>query len=105
MTQKVKVPEIFCAGKDDSTKVRAGLMVTGFAYAMVQVAKVSTMGAAKYAPHSWRRVDNAKERYFDAYMRHTLAHASGEKVDPESGLPHLAHAAWNALALIELEKS
>jgi hypothetical protein len=35
-------------------------------------------------------------------MRHLLAQAAGEINDPESGLPHAAHAAWNALAVLEL---
>ena len=26
----------------------------------------------------------------------------GEKFDQESGLPHLAHVCWNALAILEL---
>ena len=39
----------------------------------------------------------------DAFHRHILAQASGEVNDPESGLPHAAHVAWNAIALLELQ--
>jgi hypothetical protein len=35
-------------------------------------------------------------------MRHELAIARGELIDPETGYPHLAHIAWNALARLEL---
>lgn len=34
-------------------------------------------------------------------MPHAWAFWAGENNDPESGLPHMAHAAWNALALVE----
>ena len=29
---------------------------------------------------------------------------NGEKTDDESGLSHLAHLAWNALAILEIER-
>ena len=44
---------------------------------------------------------DAEDRLLDALYRHMLAAAAGEKTDPESA--HAAHAAWNALALLELE--
>lgn len=88
--------------KNDVGKTRAGLMVTDFPRALLSVAQVSTFGADKYAPRSWRSVPDARDRYTDALFRHLLAQAAGELEDPESGLPHAAHAAWNALALLEL---
>ena len=33
-------------------------------------------------------------------LRHILAWKRGETNDPESGLPHLAHAGWNCIALM-----
>lgn len=89
--------------KHDAGKPRAGLMVEDFARALEAVAEVTTFGAKKYAPHSWTTVTDARDRYYDAFLRHILKDAKGEKVDAESGLPHLAHIAWNALALLELE--
>lgn len=89
--------------KYDAGKVRAGLVHTDFARALLAVGAVATFGAAKYAAHSWRTVPAAAERYHDAFVRHQLAAASGELLDPESGLPHASHVAWNALALLELE--
>ena len=47
-------------------------------------------------------VPDGVNRYTDALARHLLAEAIGEKVDPESGLYHAAHAAWNALARLDL---
>lgn len=88
--------------KHDAGKIRAGVMFVDFPHALEAVAKVSTFGCQKYAPHSWTNVPDAEARYFDAFMRHLLAEAKGEIVDKESGLDHLAHVAWNALALLEL---
>ena len=59
------------------------------------VARVFAYGSAKYAPDNWRTFqwDAASDReYWSAFLRHLLADSRGEKNDPESGLPHLAHA-------------
>ena len=36
-------------------------------------------------------------------LRHILAEASGDEIDPDFGLLHAAHTAWNALARLELK--
>ena len=89
--------------KYDAGKPRPGLMLVDFAMAIEAVAEVTTFGAKKYSPHSWMTVPDARDRYHDAFLRHILKDAKGEKVDPESGLLHAAHVAWNALALLELK--
>ncbi len=89
--------------KLDAGKNQVGLMFESFAHALEQVARVSTYGAQKYSRMGWIEVPNGQERYFDALGRHLLKYAAGEKIDGESGLPHLAHAAWNVLAVLELE--
>lgn len=89
--------------KHDAGKIRAGLVLADFPRALLAVGEVATFGAQKYAAHSWRTVPAAAERYRDAFFRHQLAAAAGERIDRESGLPHAAHIAWNALALLELE--
>ena len=35
-------------------------------------------------------------------LRHLLKHFSGEEVDLDSGQLHIAHVAWNVLAVLEL---
>lgn len=56
------------------------------------IVRVLMFGARKYpAADNWKRVDNARERYLDAAFRHLAARARGEVLDPETGLPHLAH--------------
>lgn len=86
--------------KLDAGKIRAGLMVSGFKRALLEVAKVTTYGAAKYTPNGWQDVPDGEARYTDALFRHLFA---SEDCDPESDLLHAAHAAWNALAVLELK--
>lgn len=69
------------------------------------VAEVLTFGAEKYAPDNWRKVPDAERRYLDAAMRHLNAYRSGDQLDDESGLHHLAHAACCMLFLLELSIS
>lgn len=73
-----------------------------FPVAIEGVASVSGFGATKYAWDGWRYVPNGIDRYTDAMVRHLAAEAKGEVLDPESGLPHAWHTAWNALARAEL---
>lgn len=89
--------------KYDQDKPRMALLTGGFPNALEEVGKVLTFGAQKYEAHSWQTVDNGRERYESALMRHLLAPHKGEDTDPESGLLHLTHAAFNALAILEIE--
>lgn len=67
------------------------------------VAAIREYGTSKYHdPENWKRVE--PQRCRDAAYRHWLAYLSGEKVDEESGLPHLWHLACNIAFLIEMEK-
>ena len=70
---------------------------------ILAVTAIREYGISKYhAPDNWKRVE--PQRYRDAAYRHWLAYLSGEKVDEESGLPHLWHLACNIAFLIEMEK-
>jgi len=86
--------------KDDVGKPRCALVLLGFSRALIEVSKVGTLGAQKYADDGWQHVKNGRERYTDAMLRHLLAEHTG-KAD-EDGLSHAAHVAWNALARLEL---
>lgn len=90
--------------KLDHGKNRVGLMVGDFPRALARVAEVATYGAAKYTDHGWRSVPAGESRYRDAMYRHLLADHRGEPMDVESELAHLAHAAWNILAVLELRE-
>ncbi|QFP93571.1 hypothetical protein [Pectobacterium phage CX5] len=89
--------------KYDGGKPRMDLLLSGCPQALTQVAEILTFGAAKYAAHSWQTVPQGEERYLAALLRHLTAHAGGEDKDAESGMSHLAHAACNALFILELE--
>jgi hypothetical protein len=74
-----------------------------FPRAIEAVAGISTFGAKKYAWKGWESVPEGVERYSDALVRHLISEAKGEILDPDSGYLHAAHAAWNALAVLELK--
>lgn len=88
--------------KLDAGKVRIGLVLHGFARALSAVSEVGTYGAKKYTPDGWIEVPNGQARYTDAMYRHLMREAAGEHEDPETGIAHAAHAAWNALARLDL---
>lgn len=88
--------------KLDAGKTRAGLVLHGFARALNAVAEVGTYGAEKYTPNGWIEVPDGQARYTDAMYRHLMREAAGEYADPDTGLAHAAHAAWNALARLDL---
>ena len=88
------------AVKADAGKMRPTLCPVGLIEA---VTAIREYGCEKYHdPDTWKNVE--PQRYRDALYRHWLEYLKGEKVDKESGLPHLWHLACNAAFLIEMEK-
>lgn len=85
--------------KDDKDKPRPSLVPPKIIWAITEVRE---FGCKKYKdPNNWRTVD--MQRYWDAFLRHALkAWLDPYAVDPESGLPHLWHAACNLAFIIEL---
>jgi len=59
---------------------------------------VFSFGERKYARDNWKKGTDWHQFYGSA-LRHLLKWWNGEDIDPESGLPHLAHAIWNVGAL------
>lgn len=68
-----------------------------------QIVQVLTYGAKKYAPDNWRKVPEWRNRYFSALLRHLWAWFIGERLDPETGFNHLAHAGCCLLFLMGRE--
>ena len=87
--------------KLDNGKTKAAVL-HDFALALQAVAQVGTFGAEKYSRGGWQHVPNGQERYSDALWRHLLK-SRHEEIDPDSGLDHLAHLAWNALSVLDLK--
>lgn len=90
---------------DQSAKADAGkLRPTLVPVSLVQaVTLIREYGCAKYhEPENWRKVE--PQRYRDAMYRHWLAYLGGERLDPESGMPHIWHCACNLAFLIEMEE-
>lgn len=68
------------------------------------IVKVYTEGAKKYSDNSWQNLDNGYQRYKAALLRHLLEYEKGNKIDEDTGCQHLAQVAWNAVALLWLDK-
>lgn len=71
--------------------------------AMKELAKVFTIGATKYAPRNW---ENGMSwiSVLASLERHKEAFKLGEDSDKETKCLHMAHVAWNALALVSYYK-
>ena len=83
--------------KDDSNKLDWSLLPLE---AVQEEVKVLMHGANKYGANNYKELDNFKTRYINALFRHMIAYAIGERIDPETGLSHMAHVACNAHFLI-----
>lgn len=66
------------------------------------VVRVLEFGAKKYSRNNWKNCDDVN-RYHRAAISHHIAHLQGEWLDPESHLPHLAHAVCSQLFALYLE--
>lgn len=88
--------------KKDAGKLLAAIPFEDFPDALRELFGVCTFGAEKYSRSSWKKVSGGETRYNDARARH-FADSFREDLDPESGYHHLAHEAWNCLALLQMK--
>jgi len=98
----------------NSDKVRHDLLEP---YAIEELAKVFTAGAKKYEDHNWLKGMNWSTM-LASLKRHISAFEQGEDMDfdphcekcqegtcvSHTGLYHMAHAAWNCMALVSYYK-
>lgn len=87
-------------GQKDVKRARFGLIPPAFLHAL---AEVYGKGAEKYDVNNWRKGYDWEWSY-SALQRHLQAFWGGEETDPESGQPHLAHAAWHCATLFEFHR-
>lgn len=84
----------------NNEKLRYDLMPTD---SVAEFVKVLTYGAKKYAARNWERGQPWSVPYASC-MRHLQAWHSGEDIDSESGLLHLAHAVCNLMFLLAFHR-
>ena len=85
------------AMKADRSKARVDLIPVA---PLLDAAAVLEFGARKYAERNWE-LGFDWSRVYGAALRHLLAFWAGEEDDPETGLPHLAHALCCVMFLAE----
>jgi hypothetical protein len=85
--------------KDDGGKPRLDLIAPE---SLMALGAVLGHGAARYGQGTWKAVPDGRDRYYAAALRHLLAWRAGERRDPSSGQPHMAHVMANAMFLLEL---
>lgn len=84
------------ATKHDEVKIPVHLLPWP---ALLEIAKVLGFGQRKYAAWNWTK-GMAHSRLYRAALGHIGAALSGEDLDPESNLLHLAHAGCCILFLL-----
>lgn len=84
----------------EAGKPRVDLLQWG---AILAVGQVAEFGAKKYGDRNFEQYAQQWNwgQLFGSAIRHLIAWAMREDRDPESGLHHLAHAAWNILTLLD----
>lgn len=85
-----------------SNKVPLGLFPDS-AIALGSVAMLE--GELKYGRQNFRDMSVRASIYYDAFRRHSALWFDGEDADPDSGLPHLAHALACLAIIIDAEYS
>lgn len=71
-------------------------------FALLSVGEVLEYGTRKYTEKSWPLITEGRKRFLASALRHINAYMRDEMNDPESNLPHLAHAITNLLFVLEL---
>ena len=86
--------------KNDQGKPRLDLISP---IALEELAKVLDFGSKKYDTWNWSK-GLAYTRVLAAILRHTYKYVSGETIDPETGISHMAAVMCNAMFLLHFEK-
>ncbi len=96
MNKEVRVVDPETGGEKGSKPSQLGWIDP---LALELLGEVAGFGAEKYEAFNYMKGYDWSLS-INALYRHFLAFQNGEDLDEESGLPHMAHAAWQALALV-----
>ena len=100
ITEGLKDPLLAKEGvRYDKDKSRMDLIPPEWDLAL---SEVLSAGAKKYPDHNWA-LGMKWSRILGSLRRHITAFLCGEIYDPETGCHHMAHIAWNALALMSYQ--
>lgn len=97
----IEYAEITVSPKDEEGKTRMELLLD-MPEQLEKLGEILTFGINKYPTRmGWetRTVD----QYRGAIMRHLLKWRKGERIDPETGLPHILHVAVNCMFIDYIE--
>lgn len=106
--------------KEDSIKPESNIMKSGLQggmrfnndkirydllepHAIEELVKIFTFGSRKYAPNNWLK-GLSWTQVNASLKRHLAQWEKGEDRDQETQLLHMAHVAWNALAIVSYYK-
>jgi len=98
MTKKPSTNEKFKSGAVRQKTTGQGRYDLLSPFAIHRLALVFEKGAKKYGDRNWEKGIPA-ENLIDHALRHIFAYMAGEKDED-----HIAHAAWNLLAIIHFEE-
>lgn len=87
--------------KHDSAKPRMDLLS---GEAIEKLSMVLSHGAQKYSERNWE-AGIKYSRILGAILRHVFAYLRGERVDPETGLSHIAHAMAGCMFILHYEEN
>ena len=90
------------ASHKDDGKPQMSLIDPLFIKACASVLTKATAGG-KYTPHNWRNGIEVS-RLLNSCLRHINEFADGTDIDPESGEPHIVHAACNLMFILRMLK-
>lgn len=92
-------PEVARESTDPERVISILFEIEGAAF-LDDVARAFEHGATKYGVNNWRGIEwteKAALEYRSAMLRHLFADAIGERLDPDSGVSHRAHACASAM--------
>lgn len=99
-TPEVRIKDPLTGGEKGAKLEAFGLLPF---HSLREVAKVYGYGANKYDEQNWRK-GYKWTLSVSALFRHITSFLTGESVDKESGIHHLAHATFHLFLLMEFER-